>query len=80
MGWKGFSPGFDGGEGLGDGVGYAAEELEDVSLRVVGEKVGGHAYGVGYHCGEDWFFCVVGIEFGYQPHGDGHFDDENDGV
>ncbi len=34
------------------------------------------AYSVGNHRRKDWLFCIVGVEFGSQPHGDGHFDEE----
>jgi hypothetical protein len=42
--------------------------------------MGRSAYGIGYHCGKDWLFCIVGVEFGNEPHGEGDFDDEYDGV
>ncbi len=34
-GWKGFSSGFDGGQGLSDCVGYAAENLEGGVSQIV---------------------------------------------
>lgn len=80
-GWKGFPTGLDGGEGLGDCVGNATEDLgRGESIMDLQADWGVCAYSVGNHRCEDRLFRIVGVELGYQPHGDGHFDDEYDRV
>jgi len=36
--------------------------------------------GVGYHCCEDGFAVIVRVEFRDEANGNGHFDEEDDGV
>ncbi len=78
--WESFPSGFDGGEGLSDGVSYATEDLSGSILSEEVRAAWSSAYSIGYHSGEDWFFGIVGVEFGYQPHGEGDFDDKDDGM
>lgn len=46
----------------------------------LGKMVRTRPYSVGYHRCEDWLFRIIGVESGYQPHHDSHFNYEYDGV
>ena len=51
--------------------GWKVSQIFEVRSRIARST-----YGVGNHRCKDRLCCIVGVELGNQPHGDGHFDDE----